>query len=215
MLFSRTRPSFEGDDTDFRVYRTPIGQRSNEVGIPFSGLTCSESSIRIPLERSGNTAQAATVRGRVFPLIGGRWDEISAHPFEVRFGVGEADAELVLPSVAQPGSQPLREYLVRLEEATGVALSTFTACRLWVVDEESPQPGRLHLLPYPGPDEANALLAVSRQSAAQKETMVKRIQLGSPAFGFDPVGYTRVGDLRLQALSTAGSPTGFFQLRTP
>lgn len=108
-------------------------------------------SIRVPIQRAGSTLGAATLRGRVFPWLNGRWEAESAVPFEVTLpsGAAETDLELGLPTPSD--GIPLVEWLVRLESASGTELSPLGESRLWIF-ANAPKAGELSLVPSAGPD---------------------------------------------------------------
>jgi hypothetical protein len=131
----------------FRVSTAP------QAGIGRTGVFGSGATVRLPFQRTGDTSHPATLAGRIYPLINGREDEGSAVAFEVGFPVntGSMEAELSLPAASDP--EGLRNYLVRVESATGVELSPLNECRLWIFDERTlPPPGELRLVLASGPD---------------------------------------------------------------
>lgn len=141
------------------LYRRRFDSLGSEAGWTKSGLFSRTKGIRVPLQRSGAVEHAAVVRGRTLPGTGRPWNDAEAKPFKVQFPVGKADAILELPNLTADPQHPLREYLLRLETSEDVALSSFTECRLRVLDDSIlPVEGELKLTPYPIRDEQEGAL---------------------------------------------------------
>jgi hypothetical protein len=214
----------KADNQDSRLFRSTLRLGHSIVGTTHSGRYGLESSASVGLQRSGSTAVAARVRGRTFPLVAGQWDALSAQPFEVEFPVGQAEAELALPDLAEAGRQPLREYLVHLESATGVELSDFTACRLWVLDDEVlPAPGGLALERFGGADEQNSALLLGPlqlgpwdPGKVHRQEFRSRLELPWEGWEIsDPPGFSALGPAWLRPVPMDGTSSGFFRMWAP
>ncbi|MBN9691126.1 MAG: LamG domain-containing protein [Verrucomicrobia bacterium] len=125
-----------------------------EAGFSDTGLFLPESELSVPVLRAGSTAAPASVRGRLFPRTRNGWNDAEALPFEATFPVGAAETTVNVSFLAREGAQPLREFLLRLESGTGIDISPFRACRIWVLDDQQlPAPGELRLVTGVGRDE--------------------------------------------------------------
>ncbi len=111
-------------------FRWQIPRQVAEAGLLQTGVFCWSDSVRLTIQRSGSTAVAAAVRGRLGKLEGGRWNEATVRTWGAQFPTGVSETSVDLSALVAGVSGT---YLVRLEEAVGVQLGAFTACQLWVL----------------------------------------------------------------------------------
>lgn len=115
-------------------------QHPSEAGINSTGVFCHQNSARVTIQRTGSTAAAATVRGRIWRRNSTRLIEGSVQSWEARFLPGNSETSVELGEWIPDGDWTAGEYLVRMEDSQGVHLSGFTACRVWVLpDSATPQ----------------------------------------------------------------------------
>lgn len=196
------------------VWRYLAPSASPQIGLPITGLVCRESSIRIPVQRTGSTADQAEVLGRILPWNGNRWDDALAIPFAGRFTKGSADVsiEVFLPSRTTRPS--VRDYLVRLDKAPGLEVSSFNECRIWVLDELLvPQPGSLilHSPTGPNPPEISWLLASPPTGGAAH--LMSSVSLNDGEWierGFQDA--IKLDSVMIQPLSKDAFPAEFYRL---
>lgn len=205
-----TGPDGSSADTD-RIWRTLKPATTPQAGFSSSAVFASSSSVRIPVQRSGNTTEPATIRGLALRWHRGRWTDSNAVPFEVSFlpGYGEADAELTLPSSSS--APPVGEYLLRLESASGVDVSVLNECRLWVFRESAlPAPGGVALFNPAGPDTPDMVWLTGSPAILRRSSTLTSPNWNWSQWWMDsPV---RLGPVWLSPLSTEGSSAGFFRM---
>lgn len=148
-------------------------------------------------------------------MINGRTDEGGALAFEVHFpaNAGSVEAELNLPAAPNPGG--LRNYLVRVENATGVELSRLNECRLWVFDEQNLPPRDEHRLVRPsGPDtpETSWLLGWWNPQYVVEFDSTSDLSPGAGWSRSQGVSMGGPGSMRVLPVSTQGSAVRFFRL---
>jgi len=198
------------------VWRFAVPSADRQVGFPATGFLCQETSVRIPVQRTGSTAQEAEVRGRLLPWDGGRWDETLAIPFVVRFGVGAADASVEMSLPGRAGKPSVRDYLVRLESASGMVLGPFNECRLWVLDEGlMPQPGGLKIVSPASPNPSEAIWLLVQPFSAATPGVESNGSLQEQAWlshRFDFPGWIPSGSLMVSPTYTDSSSARFFRM---
>ncbi len=160
--------------------------------------------IRVPIQRAGSTAGAATLRGRAFPWRNGNWEAESAVPFEAPLppGAAETDLELVLPASAD--GLPLTEWLVRIESASGTELSPLNESRLWVF-APAPEGGGVRLVSSAGPDTPHVLWVVGPEGNLQTGFDLNRAAW-DPILGGDPGSFPLAPNARVVGWDTASDP---------
>ncbi len=169
------------------------------------------TSTEVQLQRTGSTGAEAVVRGRIWRRIDGQWDELSAKPWEARFPRGASETTADLASILPADSTPVREYLVRIEEAEGLQFGALAACRLWVVAEGLlPDPDSLRITSVPGSDlEGPAWLLVPDSGAELEYSANPGAEWMFPdGVVSEPIG--KVGSIRVRAATTADA--GFFRM---
>ncbi|MBN9691129.1 MAG: VCBS repeat-containing protein [Verrucomicrobia bacterium] len=117
-----------------------IPQHLSEAGLPSTGLFCQRQSASLTIQRTGSTANAATVRGRIWRRSEGRWIETSAQSWEARFLPDHSETSVDLSEWIPPSKWTPGDYLLRMEESEGVHLSGFNACRIWVLPDSATPP---------------------------------------------------------------------------
>ena len=210
-------PWYRGSvEAGVQILRTDTQLGSSRVGLAHSGRFVLESAVSVSIQRAGSTAKEATVRGRIFPSMAGQWDASTAQPFEIEFRMGQTDVELTLPNQSKAGRQPLREYLVRLETATGVELSDFTACRLWVLDDDAIlNVGELTLERFVGADERSSALLLGRWPTGKAYQHEYRWDPQIPWQTWSPgEGFPTLGPGWVKPVPIDGPGSGFFRMRS-
>lgn len=205
---------FEPSSED-RLYRTLTPALSPQVGLAQSGIFSTGSSVRLPLQRAGNTSGEATVRGRILSWFKGRWDETTATPFEVSIRSGVVDWQVDLPLPEPPVESSVHSFLVRLEGATGVELSPLNECRIWAMNDAVwPQPGELKMTGLPGPGTDDTALLLLRYPIGKPSWFESQPGLGSgPWSPYSIASPITLGPVLLMTLPTVEASQGFFRLR--
>lgn len=211
---SEAPDGFEISSED-RLFRTLTPASNPQVGLAQSGIFTTGSSVRLPLQRAGNTSGEATVRGRILSWFKGRWDEATATPFEVPVRSGVVDWQVDLPLPEPPAGLSVHTFLVRLESATGVGLSPLNECRIWVMNDAVwPQPGELKMTGLPGPGTDDTALLLLQYPTGKPSWFESRPGLGSgPWSPYDIASPITVGPVLLMPLPTVEASQGFFRLR--
>ena len=196
------------------LWRFLAPSASPQVGLPVTGLICRESSVRIPVQRTGSTADKAEVRGRILPWDGKRWDEAFAIPFAGQFAEGSADVSIDVSLPDRTATPSVCDYLVRLEGSPGLQVSSFNECRIWVLDERLiPQPGGLNLLSPTGPNppEISWLLAYPTPGgSAHLQSSFSLQEGGWFDWGFQDA--IELGPVRVQPISNESSSAQFYRI---
>jgi len=208
-------PDGLGVSSEDRLFRTLTPAVNPQVGLAQSGLFTTGSSVRLPLQRAGNTSAQATVRGRILSWFKGRWDEATATPFEVSMASGVADWQVELPLPEATTGLSVRTFLVRLETATGVELSPFNECRIWAMNDAAwPRSGELRMTGLPGPGTDDTALLLLQFPIGKPSWFESKPGLGSgPWSPYDIFSPITVGPVLLMPLSTEEASQGFFRLR--
>jgi hypothetical protein len=166
--FGRTGVSAHGQDAwilgpDFlSKYTFPAGPAA--IGLSESGFFGRPGSLSIPLQRTGTLSGPATVTFSIAPVTRSGVLRNLARTGTVHFEPLAPAAAIQLAKEHVGEGSAVREFELRLEEASGAALSSLRVARILVFDPPIMAEGlgpRLHLLPISSRSPSLALLHAS------------------------------------------------------
>lgn len=207
-------PLSGGGESAYTMWRPVVPNAESEVGLVKSGVFVRGAAAQIPAWRTGSTAQAARIRGKLIPRGRRGWDEAAAVPFESGFEVGRAEAMLELELPASVRRAGVREFLVRLEGAEGAGLSALTECRVWSIEADGvPAMGELRMVKMSAPDTQGTSLLMGTWEGFSSDALQAGGSLEGPYVRQGLDSFLTVDGLWMLALPDEEADGQFFRLK--
>lgn len=202
--------------TEARLTRTVATNGDPQVAFSKTGIVGVSPRVRVPLQRSGSTGQPGAVRGKIIPWVSGRWSEVAAISFEGTFAAGNGETALELSLPHLEGEAAVSGYLLRLESATGMDLSSWTECRLWMLDDTVlPLAGELRLVSPAGPDLRETKWLLGHWPPGSAATLETSLSLDSGPQWSDLIlsDHFELGSVKLLPIATDDRNAALFRWR--